>query len=255
MVGEVLLSFLDMRGTALAVAGGLFPLVGAAWLFTRLPWNRRRLPTVPGEFAKILRGAALVFVGLTLFLRGVGAGFEPVGRTLGASLAGLWGGLGLVPFGFFLGLALCLAEPAVSVLGDQVEKATSGSIPKRLLVGALCAGVAMAGALGFARLLWGVPILWIVAPGYALAIAASRFCTSEFVPIAYDSSTVVTGPMVAGFLLAVALGAADVLEHANPLIDGFGLVAATAMLPVIVVMLLGCLHAAQRRKYERNKRI
>ncbi len=242
------LEFLDMRLVALDVARGLAPLLAAGWIFSLLPWNRRHSPVGPGFFPRLLRGGALVFVGLTLFLQGVNLGFLPVGHALGVTLTGIWEGAALIPFGLFLGLAVCMAEPAVSVLGAQVEEATQGTLPRRLLIGALCVGVSLATALGMARLLYGWPILWIVAPGYALVILLSRFCTPSFTAIAYDSSTVVTGPMVSTFLMAVALGAAGSLAHRDPMLDGFGLVAVVAMVPVIAVMLLGCVHALLQKR-------
>ncbi len=243
MIADLPAEFLDLRGVAVEVVRGLLPLLAAGWLFSLLPWNRRRAPTGPGFFARLLRGGALVFVGLTLFLHGINLGFLPVGRELGTLLSHTWEGAALIPFGLLMGLAVCVAEPAVSVLAGQVAYATSGALPRRLLIGALCTGVALATALGMARLLHGWPILWIVAPGYGVAIVLSRWCTASFVGIAYDASTVVTGPMVSAFLMSVALGAAESLEHRDPMLDGFGLVAVVAMVPVISVMLLGCLHS------------
>ncbi len=249
-LGALLLEFLDMRSTALNVARGVAPLVLVAWLFSLLPWNRRRAPLPPEFFTRALRGAVLVFVGLTLFLQGVVTGFLPVGALLGSTLAKTGDGSLLALVGLFLGLAVCAAEPAVSVLGHQVEEATSGVVPRRLLIIVLCVGVSLATAIGMARLLWGWHILWIVLPGYALIIALSRFCSPMFTGIAYDSSTVVTGPMVSTFLIAVALGAAEALDNRNPMLDGFGLVAVVAMVPILAVMIVGCLHQALRRDKE-----
>ena len=252
---ELLLSFLDMRSIAVEVARGLAPLLLVGWLFSTLPWVRRHSPVGPGFFKRLVSGGFLVFLGLTLFLQGINMGFLPVGQVLGTTLTGIWEGTSLIPFGLFLGLAICAAEPAVSVLGHQVEEATGGAIPRRLLVGTLCSGVSLATALGMARLLYGWPILWIVVPGYGLAIVLSRFCSASFASIAYDSSTVVTGPMVSTFLMAVALGAAHALDNRDPMLDGFGLVAIVAMVPVVAVMLLGCTHrvlAARTRSREKG---
>ncbi len=244
----MLLDFVDMRATALQVLRGVLPLLALGWLFTIMPWNRKAAPTPPRFFMRFLRGGVFVFLGLTLFLQGVQQGFLPVGHLLGVFLAGTAKGLPLVPVGLLLGFAICAAEPAVSVLADQVDEATGGAVPRNLIIVALCVGVACATALGMARLIFGWPILWLVLPGYAAIIALSRFCSPTFAGIAYDSSTVVTGPMVSTFLMAVALGAAQTMDNRDPMLDGFGLVALVAMIPIIAVMTIGCVHAVKSKK-------
>jgi len=239
---------LDMRGVMLGVFRGIAPVLLAGWLFSLLPWNKKHSPLPPGFFSRILRGGFLVFIGLSFFLHGVNLGFLPVGRSLGVLLATTWNGFSLIPFGFILGLLVCAAEPTVSVLGQQVEEATSGAVPKKLLVIVLCLGVAVATGLGMTRLVHGWPITWIIGPGYAAIIILSRYCTPSFVTIAYDASTVVTGPMVSSFVVALSLGAAGMLENRSPLVDGFGLVALIAMVPILAVMLVGNLHYRRGHK-------
>lgn len=239
---------IDMRDVMLGVFRGLAPVLLAGWLFSLLPWNTRHSPLAPGFFSRILRGAFMVFIGLSCFLHGVNIGFLPVGQSLGIMLATTWDGFALIPFGCILGLAVCAAEPTVSVLGHQVEDATAGSVPKRLLVIVLCLGVAVATGLGMTRLLYGWPLIWIIGPGYACILVLSRYCSPSFVTIAYDASTVVTGPMVSSFVVALSLGAAGVLENRDPLVDGFGLVALIAMVPILAVMLVGNLHYRRGQK-------
>jgi hypothetical protein len=103
----------------------------------------------------------------------------------------------------------------------------------------MASGVALAAAIGMTRLVCGTSILWIVIPGYIIIIALSYFCSKTFASIAYDASTVVTGPVLVAFLLVVTMGAADALPDRDRLTYGFGFVAIVAMVPILVVMAMG----------------
>ncbi|MDR1958301.1 MAG: DUF1538 domain-containing protein [Planctomycetaceae bacterium] len=232
----VLSDFLDIRETSVTVLRGIVPLMVIGWFLGVHPAK-----VSPEYKERLLKGAVWVLVGLILFLQAVEIGFGPVGVQLGKSLALMGSGWGLVPVGLLLGLAVGLAEPSVHVLGNQVEEATDGAVPKRLLVGLLAVGIALAVMLGMIRLLCGFSILWIVIPGYALIIIAGFFCSRMFASIAYDSSTVVTGPMLVTFLMAVTMGGADALDGRDRMTHGFGFVATVAMIPILVVMITGCL--------------
>jgi len=59
------------------------------------------------------------------------------------------------------------------------------------------------------------------------------------VGIAFDSGGVASGPMTATFVLAFAQGAAEAIEGANVLVDGFGVIAMVAMTPLIALQVLG----------------
>ena len=72
-----------------------------------------------------------------------------------------------------------------------------------------------------------------------------------FASIAYDASTVVTGPVLVAFLMIVTMGAADALEDRDPLMDGFGFVAIVAMMPILVVMAMGAFVEQRNKARER----
>ena len=70
----------------------------------------------------------------------------------------------------------------------------------------LAIGVSIAVAVAMARIIYGIPLLYILAPGYLLALILIRYTSPTFVPVAFDSGTVVTGPMTATFILASGSG-------------------------------------------------
>jgi hypothetical protein len=153
----------------------------------------------------------------------------------------------LVPFGLVLGFVTTWGEPAVRVLADQVEDASTGSIRRTMVLYAICLGVAVAVAIGLLRIGYGVPLLWLVVPGYALAVPLMWFSDRGFVSIAVDAGGVATGPLANSFLLAIALGTASAMGQ-DPLVHGLGLVALIALAPIISVMLLGLLVRRKARK-------
>lgn len=190
----------------------------------------------------LLQGVLFAFIGLTLFLQGVHVGFLPVGNEMGAILGGLSYRWILIPLGFILGFVATLAEPAVRILCEQVEKTSSGSIRSKTILYTLCIAVGIFIALGMTRIVYGIPFYYIIIPGYLLAIILMFFSKPSFTSIAFDSGGVATGPMTVTFIMAMAVGAADAIEGRDSVIDGFGLIALVALAPIIMVMLLGFLY-------------
>ena len=54
--------------------------------------------------------------------------------------------------------------------------------------------------------------------------------------MAIDAGCVVTGPMIVSVLLSVTVAMSETIELSNPLIDGFGLVALVALIPILSIM-------------------
>ncbi len=218
------------RGVALAV----LPL---AALFAVFQLLFLRLPRT--EIARIITGTLMASVGLFLFLLGASVAFMPFGRMIGetfGSMSQIW----LLPiFGAVLGFVTTWGEPAVRILADQVEQASTGAIRQGVVLIAVCIGVAVAVGIGVLRIVYDLPLVWILVPGYALAIGLIWLSDRTFVAIAVDSGGVATGPLANTFLLALAFGVAAAVPDRDPLVHGLGLVALIALAPIISVMLLG----------------
>ncbi|MEW8955824.1 DUF1538 domain-containing protein [Clostridium sp.] len=195
------------------------------------------------KFNRILKGLLYTFIGLVLFLTGVNAGFMEAGSAIGHAVASLENNWALVPIGFVLGFTVIFAEPAVYVLNEQVEDVTSGHIRKKVILYTLSIGVAFAVALSMIRIMVPWINLWYyLLPGYILSIIMSYFVPKIFVGIAFDSGGVASGPMTATFILAFAQGAAEAIDGANVLIDGFGIIALVALTPLIAIQILGLIY-------------
>ena len=99
--------------------------------------------------------------------------------------------------------------------------------------------MALAVGAGMLRIAHGIPLSYLVVPGYLFVLAVMRFTEAEYVGIAVDAGGVATGPLANTFLLALAFGVASAMGGQNPLIHGLGLVALIALAPVISLMALG----------------
>lgn len=239
MIAAAFLAGIDL--VALEVVQALLPLVIFFSVFQVL---YLKLPRV--YVANLAKGILLASLGMVLFLQGVNVAFLPAGREIGEAVAAFDQRWLLIPFGFFLGFLATYAEPAVRVLGYQVEESSSGYIKESLILYTLSLAVAVSVSLGMARLVYGIPLLWLLIPGYLLVIVLLLFTDKEFVGIAFDSGSVATGPMAVTFLLSLAVGVAAGIEGRNPVVDGFGLIALIALAPILSVLMLGILYRRTR---------
>lgn len=229
--------------TFLTVLKSLAPILGLFVVFQlaylRLPWSR--------VFA-LLKGVGLALVGITIFLHGVHVGFSPVASEMGEVIGKMQPRWVLVPFGFVMGFLATLGEPAVRVLGDQVEDASGAAIRKRVVLLTVSLGVALFVALGMARILYDIELLHIVIPGYLVALGLVWLNDRTTVSIAFDAGGVATGPMAVTFLLSMAIGITSAMEGRDVVADGFGLIALIALAPILSIMGLGLV---VRMKYAR----
>ncbi len=201
--------------------------------------NFARFKAPRREIARIIKGLIYTLIGLALFLTGVYSGFLDMGQIIGRSIAGQFSWL-LPVVGFLMGMIVVLVEPAVLVLGQQIEEVTGGRIPPRIIKVTLSIGVAIAIMCSMIRIMVPAVKLWhFLLPGFALAIYLSFRSDPVFVGIAYDAGGVASGPMTATFVLAFAQGAAAMTPTADVLVDGFGVIAMVAMAPVLSLMIVG----------------
>jgi hypothetical protein len=234
--------FAGMDHVAYEVLLAMMPLVAFSVIaqVRAFGWNK-------DELQRSLTGYAMVFAGLVMFLQGVTAGFFPMAARLGGAVASVRPVL-LIPIGFVLGFSATIAEPAVRILMGQLDEESGGSVRSSYILYALAFGVGFMVATGMARLVYAVPIAYLLVPGYVLAMLMARFSDPTFVAIAFDSGGVATGPMAVAFLASLAVGASNEINGGVSAGNGFGLVALVALAPILSVMVLGLIHSRQRRR-------
>ena len=147
-----------------------------------------------------------------------------------------------------IGYFIVKAEPAVYVLNHQVEELTDGRISAKAMGTALSLGVSASVALAMIRVLTGLPILYFLIPGYAIALILSFIVPKIFTAIAFDSGGVASGPMTATFLLPLAQGACQAVGG-NLVADAFGVVSMVAMTPLITIQIMGAVQMLKQKEH------
>ena len=192
-------------------------------------------------------GIVYTFVGLVIFLTGANEGFRPTGLALGNILADLNSGAWLIPVSMLIGYFIVNAEPAVYVLNKQVEQITAGAISAKTMRLTLSIGVCAALGLSMLRILTGISILWILIPGYVIALGLSFFVPKFFTGIAFDSGGVASGAMMSAFVLPMAIGACSTLG-VDIMTQAFGCVAFVAMTPIISIQICGLVYNLKAKR-------
>lgn len=202
-------------------------------------------------------GVTFALAGMCLFGLGIALGLTPLGAQLGSNVpltfASItpWGGSHALPplvdapdigkllavgFAFFLGYGATLAEPALNALGDTVERITVGAFRKKLLMQSVAVGVGFGIGAGVVTMAYGLPLFWLLAPAYTLALVLTWFAPNGFVNFSWDSAGVTTGPITVPLVLAMGLGIGANVPGVS---DGFGILALASVGPILTVLTVG----------------
>jgi hypothetical protein len=145
-------------------------------------------------------------------------------------------GIGLVLlFAFGLGYGSTLAEPALRALGNTVEDLTVGTIKRVGVVRAVSLGVGAGLVIGVCRILYDLPMFWLLLPPYVLLLPLTFWSEEDFASIAWDCGGVTTGSITVPLVLAMGLGIGGELNA----VDGFGVLAMASVYPIISVLVYG----------------
>ncbi len=202
------------------------------------------------DLGNVVVGLVCVYLGLTLFIRGLETGLFPLGDALAQGFANRGSLSALLAFAFCLGFATTVAEPAlIAIAGEAAEVAAeAGAIAEtdrarsayaltlRLVV-AVSVGAAI--VLGVLRILKGWPIHYLIIGGYVLVTALTVFAPREIIGVAYDSGGVTTSTITVPLVTALGVGLATSIRGRNPMVDGFGLIAFASLTPMICVLAYG----------------
>ena len=209
-------------------------------------------------------GIVLAVVGMCIFNIGLTYGLAKLGDQSGGLIAGAFTsidaitesplysasvGIGIAGlFAWVLGFGSTLAEPALNALGMTVQNLTNGAFKKSMLMGAVAFGVAVGIMLGVLKLIFDFHIMYILIPGYSLGLILTLFSTEEFVNVGWDSAGVTTGPVTVPLVLAMGLGFGNALGS----VEGFGILSAASICPIVAVLTLGLYVQFKVKREERR---
>ena len=205
---------------------------------------------LPNAFI-IVWGLLLCVVGMCTFNIGLTYGLAALGAQTGSLIPGAFVAIDAMPsaplypaalgiflaaaFAWLLGYGATMAEPALNALGITVQNLTNGAFKKSMLMYAVAIGVSTGIMLGVCKLIFDFNLLYILVPGYGLALVLTYLSTEEFVNVGWDSAGVTTGPVTVPLVLAMGLGFGEAVGA----LEGFGILAAASIAPIVAVLSLG----------------
>lgn len=239
-IGDIIL------GNLLDVALAVLPII-----LISIPFLLFLLKLPKKTFAKLMIGVIPVYLGLLIFLSGIDFGFGFVGQYIGQMFFSEsrpeWFKWILLGVGFILGAAITVSEPAVTVLGVQIEELTNGHIKKMTIRVTLALGIGVASLLSILKILTGINILYFLVPLYLISLVMMIFTPKLFVGLAFDSGGVTGGALTSAFLTPLTLSIAQASASASGtemsiLTNGFGIISFISVTPLIAIQALGIIY-------------
>lgn len=198
---------------------------------------------ISGElFFMFFVGTILLVVGIGLFTLGADTSMIIIGEQIGAKLVKMRKVWLILPICFLIGVLVTVAEPDLKVLADQTPIAES-----TVMIWSVGIGVGLFLALAFLRIFLQVRIsvLFIIFYALVFVFACSPLISPGFIPTAFDSGGVTTGPITVPFIMALGLGLSSIRGDKTSAEDSFGLVAMCSIGPILTVLILGALNGTE----------
>lgn len=158
---------------------------------------------------------------------------EPLGEGIGIQISKTKQTLISFVVCMVLGILITIAEPDLQVLAEQVP-----SIPNMVLILCVAVGVGIFLSIAMIRTRKGIPLTKMLLLFYTFIIVLAFFAPSEFVPTAFDSGGVTTGPITVPFIMALGTGMATMRGDKHSGEDSFGLVSLCSIGPILSVLIL-----------------
>ncbi|MBO5511572.1 MAG: DUF1538 domain-containing protein [Clostridia bacterium] len=191
------------------------------------------------EIGVFLVSAVFLILGIGLFSMGADMAMTPMGEYTGAGLTKSKKLLLLIGVCFLMGLLITVAEPDLTVLANQVKDVLNGT----LLIVAVGVGVGIFLVLSVIKMVFHKPLssmlLYFYMILFALAALVVAVGNGDFLPMAFDSGGVTTGPITVPFIMALGVGIAASIGGKDVGENSFGLIAMCSVGPILAVMLLG----------------
>lgn len=177
-------------------------------------------------------GNVFLIGGMTLYIKGIKISLTPVGDSFGSFITmkkKIWI---MLAIGITLGFIITVAEPDLSVLGEQL-----GSI-KWVLILTIALGVGVFLALSLLKTLlkWDFSLLILIL--YAILFLIALFVDNKYIALCFDSGGVTTGALTVPFILALGASVAGTVGGKSKSENSFGMTAICSVGPIMMTMLL-----------------
>ena len=191
------------------------------------------VPTEPGNMLLFLIGVVFLVVGMSLFTAGAEMSMQPLGSKVGSTIAGS-GKIWLIALiSFIIGILVTISEPDLLILADQVNSTE--------LVYIVSVGVGIFLMIAVLRIVFGISLTLLMIIFYVAAFIMAFYVSPSFLPLAFDSGGVTTGPMTVPFIMSIGAGVSAAKVSADNRDDSFGITGLCSIGPIIAVLALGIL--------------
>ena len=194
------------------------------------------------ETVVFLCSAAALIVGMALFNLGADIAMTPMGEQIGSGLSKSGRFKTLLLICFIMGVFITIAEPDLSVLASQVKEVINSTA----LTVCIGVGVGLFLVLSILKIVFRVSLAQMLTFFYLLLFALvclgltlSPETFTRFMPLAFDSGGVTTGPITVPFIMALGVGVSATLGDKKDRESSFGFIALCSIGPILAVMILG----------------
>ncbi|NLN51015.1 MAG: DUF1538 domain-containing protein [Acholeplasmataceae bacterium] len=194
------------------------------------------------EFKTILNfslGSLLLMIGLVVFNIGATQSMMELSEEIGAYITRKRSLFLLIFVGFTIGFLITVSEPSVWVLGEQFK----GTVDKFVLIGFISVGVAIFLVIALLRFVFQIKLNILLVILLSILFIIAIFIPEEFVPVAFDSGGVTTGPMAVPFIISLGLGVLSTSSNYKKSEDSFGMVGISSIGPILAVFILGLIYS------------
>lgn len=222
-----------MGKTLKEVALGVIPITV---IITILQFTVIKIDTT--LYINFLISNIFVVLGIALFLFGISIAFIPVGQDIGSSLIQKGNLRLLLLFGFIIGFAVTLPEPAVQTIINQIIN-LNPNIPRNLLLFVTAFSVGLFILIAFLMFVFKWPIKYVVTIGYSLFFILLLLAPPTFKSMAIDVGTLTTGSLTVPFFLSLGIGIAAVSASDSKTQSSYGILVLASLGPILAILLLG----------------
>lgn len=191
-----------------------------------------------GEIWTFVVSAIFLVLGIALFNLGADLAMTPMGEHIGSGLTKTRRLPLLLFVSFVMGLLITVAEPDLSVLAEQV----SAVMNKTVLIVVVGVGVGLFLLLAIIKVVFKKNLSMLLMFFYLVLFAVCAILLENgkgmFLPLAFDSGGVTTGPITVPFIMALGVGVASTIGGRKSQENSFGLIALCSIGPMIAVFLL-----------------
>ncbi len=178
-------------------------------------------------------GTMLLIFGMSFFTIGSGISMEPLGESIGITISRAKRFAVPLILCFLLGVIVTIAEPDLTVLARQVP-----SVPDIVLILCVAVGVGIFLSVALIRLKRDIPLSRLIMIFYPLIFVLAFLAEKSFVPTAFDSGGVTTGPITVPFIMALGAGMSAISKSKHSAENSFGFVSLCSMGPILSVLIL-----------------